>query len=162
MKNIDQKFYCSSYYGVSVNKHGAKCGTSLRFWENKSWINKINPYGWFQWCFRCWLGRRYLDDERQNNRWKGIVSRFKGKLVKMVKDAGRKFNDRSISPKIRQILLHWGYEITEKDYLINSTNLCVKISYYQFNRQEILQKAKERYSEGKAAKYYLKNKEAIK
>ena len=35
------------------------------------------------------------------------------------------------------------------------------MSYYQFNRQEILQKAKERYSKDKAAEYYLQNKEAI-
>ena len=37
-----------------------------------------------------------------------------------------------------------------------------KMSYYQFNRQEFLQKAKERYSKEKAAEYYLQNKEAIK
>ena len=36
------------------------------------------------------------------------------------------------------------------------------MSYYQFNRQEILQKPKDRYSKEKAAEYYLKNKEAIK
>ena len=36
------------------------------------------------------------------------------------------------------------------------------MSYYWFNRQEILQKVKERYSKEKAAKHYLKNKEAIK
>ena len=36
------------------------------------------------------------------------------------------------------------------------------MSYYWFNRQEILQKAKERYSKEKAAEYYLQNKEAIK
>ena len=36
------------------------------------------------------------------------------------------------------------------------------MSYYWFNRQEILQKAKERYSKGKAAEYYAENKEAIK
>ena len=36
------------------------------------------------------------------------------------------------------------------------------MSYYWFNRQEILQKAKERCSKEKAAEYYLKNKEAIK
>ena len=36
------------------------------------------------------------------------------------------------------------------------------MSYYWFNRKEILQKAKERYSKEKAAEYYLKNKEAIK
>ena len=34
--------------------------------------------------------------------------------------------------------------------------------YYWFNRTEILQKAKERYSKEKAAEYYLQNKEAIK
>ena len=43
------------------------------------------------------------------------VSRFRGKLVKMFKDAGSKY-DYSISPKIRQILLHWCYELTEKDF----------------------------------------------
>ena len=35
------------------------------------------------------------------------------------------------------------------------------MSYYQSNRQEILQKAKKRYSKEKEAEYYLKNKEAI-
>ena len=49
-----------------------------------------------------------------------IVSRLRGKLVKMIKDTGSKFNDYSISPKIRHILLHWGYELTEKDFFINS------------------------------------------
>ena len=32
----------------------------------------------------------------------------------MIKGAGSKFNDYSISSKIRQISLHWGYELTEK------------------------------------------------
>ena len=41
LKNIDQKFYCSSY-DVSANKYGVKCGTSPRFWENKGWINEID------------------------------------------------------------------------------------------------------------------------
>ena len=36
------------------------------------------------------------------------------------------------------------------------------MSYYWFNRQEILQKAKERYSKEKAVEFYLQNKEAIK
>ena len=36
------------------------------------------------------------------------------------------------------------------------------MSYYWFNRKEILQKVKERYSEEKAAEYYSQNKEAIK
>ena len=33
------------------------------------------------------------------------------------------------------------------------------MSYYWFNRQEILEKAKKRYSKEKAAEYYLQNKE---
>ena len=36
------------------------------------------------------------------------------------------------------------------------------MSYHQFNRQEILQKAKERYFKEKAAQYYSENKEATK
>ena len=38
----------------------------------------------------------------------------------------------------------------------------IKMSYYWFNRQEILQKAKERYSKEKSAEYYVQNKEVIK
>ena len=47
------------------------------------------------------------------------VNRLRGKLVQMIKDAGSKFDDYSIFPKIRQILLHWGYELTEKDFFID-------------------------------------------
>ena len=36
------------------------------------------------------------------------------------------------------------------------------MSYYWFNKKEILQKAKERYSKEKAAEYYLQNKEVMK
>ena len=109
-----------------------------------------------------WLGRRSKDDERQINRWKKIMSRFRGKLVKMIKDVGSKFDDYSISPKIRQILLHLGYELTEKEFFNELSNSLTKMSYYWFNRQDILQKAKEIYSKEKAAEHYLKNKEAIK
>ena len=36
------------------------------------------------------------------------------------------------------------------------------MNYHWFNRQEILQKAKESYSKEKTAEYYLRNKEVIK
>ena len=71
----------------------------------------------FQWYFRYWLGRRKSDDKTQIKRWKRIVTRSKGKLVKMIKDVNGQFDDYSISPKIRQILLHWGYELVENDLL---------------------------------------------
>ena len=36
------------------------------------------------------------------------------------------------------------------------------MNYYWFNRQEILQKTREKYSKEKPAEYYKQNKEAIK
>ena len=36
----------------------------------------------------------------------------------MIIDVGGKFDDYSMSPKIRQILLHWGYELTEKCFIL--------------------------------------------
>ena len=71
---------------------------------------------------RYWLGRGSEDDKKQINRSKKIVSRFRSKLVKKIRDAGSKFDDYSVSPKIRQILLHWGYELTEKDFFNELTN----------------------------------------
>ena len=35
----------------------------------------------------------------------------------MIKDVNGRFDDYSISSKIRQILLHWGYELFESDLL---------------------------------------------
>ena len=84
---------------VNVNKYGVKCGTSLGFWENKGWINKIDPQGRFLWYFRYRLVRRSKDHKRQINRLKKIVSRIRGELVKMIREAGSKFDDYSISRK---------------------------------------------------------------
>ena len=48
------------------------------------------------------------------------MSRFRGKLVKMIRNAGvTKFDNYSVSPKI---LLHWGYELTEKHFFNKLTN----------------------------------------
>ena len=122
LENIDQNYYCSDYYDISVNKYGVKCGTSLRFWENKGWINSIDSYGWFYCYFRYWLGKRSKDDERQIKRWKGIVNRFKGKLIEMIKNVDGKFDDYFTPPKIRQILLQLGYY----DFVFHIFTSCVK------------------------------------
>ena len=88
-----------------------------KIWENKGWVNPIDFYGWFQWYFRYWLAWRSLDDEIKINIWKGIVRRFKGKLIKMIKDANGRFDDYSVSLKIRKKLLHWGYELVKSELL---------------------------------------------
>ena len=64
------------------------------------------------------------EDERQINKYRGVVNRFKGILVKMIKDKGTSVanrvngvNDYSILPKIRHMLLHWGYELVDDDII---------------------------------------------
>ena len=122
LKNVDAKFYASDCYDVNMNKYGVKFGTSVRFCENKDWTNEIDPCGCFQWYFRYWLGRWSEDDKRQINRWKKIVNRFRVKLVKMIREAGSDADDYLISPKFRQILLPWDYELKEEDFLNELSN----------------------------------------
>ena len=55
-------------------------------------------------------------------------------------------------------MCHRRYELTEKDFFNALTNQYIKMNYYWFNRQEILQIAKEKYSKEKAAEYYAQNK----
>ena len=50
------------------------------------------------------------------------ASSSRGKLVKLIKDAGSKFDDYSLSPKIRKMLLHWGYELIEEDMFNELSN----------------------------------------
>ena len=104
LKSIDKKYYASDFYDVKLNYYSVEVGTSLRFWESKNWIRPIDPYGWFQWYFRYWKGKRSEDDFRQINRWKRIVTRFVGILKKLI-------SERKDSKEIRQILLHWCYEL---------------------------------------------------
>ena len=55
--------------------------------------------------------QKVLDDKKQFIRWRAIVIRFKVKLVIMIKDVNCRFDEYFTSPKIRQILLHWGYDL---------------------------------------------------
>ena len=49
---------------------------------------------------------------------------MKDKLIdgKKLRVGSGKFDDYSISPKIRLLLLHRGYELTEKDFFNELTN----------------------------------------
>ena len=38
LEDIDQNYHRSNYHDAGVNNYAVKCGTSLRFWENKDWV----------------------------------------------------------------------------------------------------------------------------
>eukprot|EP01035_Chromulina_nebulosa_P018076 gene18076-23724_t len=99
--NISKQVTSSTYY-TSVNKFKEKCGGDLDMWESSGWIVDIDPYGWFQWYCRFYLGRRTSDDDRQISRGLGLPPE-------------KAVNDPKISPKIRQLLQHWGYHLTLRD-----------------------------------------------
>ncbi len=106
-------------YDHSINKYGVKVGTTLEYWEKQHWITTYDPYGWVQWMANFFIGRRCPDDERQIKRWLGIAGpngRFRLNLIRQIYKSKKKWNDYSVSPRIRQTLLHWGYELTKKDY----------------------------------------------
>jgi hypothetical protein len=106
-------------YDKKINKYGVQVGTTFEYWLEKDWITDFDPYGWFQWYCNYETGRRCDDDERQIKRWMGIAGpngRFRKWLVTLILKKNCKWNDYSISPKIRQTLLHWGYELTKKDF----------------------------------------------
>lgn len=106
-------------YNKAINKYKVKVGTSLKFWEEKGWITEYDPYGWVEWYCNYYQGRRSPDDERQIKRWLGIAGqqgRFRKWLVTQILKSGKKWDDPSVSPKIRQTLQHWGYKLTKKDF----------------------------------------------
>lgn len=113
-----EKEVISPDYDKKVNKYKVKCGSTLEAWESSDWIDKQDPYGWFQWYCYYKKGRRTSDDERQIGRWlklAGPNGRFRRTLMNKIIKGGTTYNDFSISPVIRQVLLHWGYQLTKKD-----------------------------------------------
>lgn len=115
IKDLPNEMLISSTYHSHVNKYGVKCGGSLGMWESSGWITDSDPYGWFQWYCRFYQGRRSSDDGRQISRWlkcAGPKGRFRSQLCNKILAAGRNHDDNTISPVIRQTLLHWGLEIT--------------------------------------------------
>jgi hypothetical protein len=117
IEGLDKKrMLTSSTYQPAVNKFGVKCGGSLGMWESSGWISDSDPYGWFQWYCRFYQGRRCSDDLRQIQRWAksaGPKGRFRSQLCNKILAAHTTCDDASISPVIRQTMLHWGLAITE-------------------------------------------------
>jgi len=118
-KGIDvATLVCSPTYKKQVNKYKASCGASLGQWECSGWISPLDPYGWFQWYCRFFLGRRTTDDKRQIDRWskgQGPKGRWRSRLCNDIINKNGKFDDAKISPVIRQVLQHWAYKVTAAD-----------------------------------------------
>jgi len=121
----------SDTYNKTVNTYKVDCGAKSTprktdpfgqlYWESKHWIIAQDPYGWFQWYCRFYQGRRSDDDGRQIQRWckcAGKRGRWKRNLVaKCLRHGGTEpWNNRTISPVVRQTLQHWGYRLTRRDF----------------------------------------------
>jgi hypothetical protein len=119
-KGIPKEYYLTLKYDKKINKYDVRVGTSLEFWEEKDWITKYDPRGWFAWYCNFFYGRRTQDDERQIYRWlktAGPNSRFRKWLFNLLNKNDANHNDWYISPKIFQTLQHWSYVPTKKDYI---------------------------------------------
>lgn len=122
---LHKSMYLSRKYNKDINMYKVVAGSNQAFWESKNWIHPQDPRGWFQWYMRYYMGRRSSDDERQIRRWLNVAGengRWRKYLMNLIiskckteKDLKKYVNDFTISPKVRQTLLHWGYELNLKD-----------------------------------------------
>lgn len=107
-----------------LNFYKVKSGTDLDYWLERGWIHELHPYGWVEWYCDFYDGKRCVDDDRQIKRWIDFSShkygRWRKTLINNIKKSNKNFNDFSVSPAIRQSLLHWAYELTESDFKLSS------------------------------------------
>ena len=88
---------------ASVNLFAVKSRQPLSVWQENGWIHKQDPWGWFQWYCRYYMGRRTDDDERQIKRWLAFV-----RHSRQVEIANT--GDPTARSRQRQALLQWSYD----------------------------------------------------
>jgi len=98
------EFSSSGQPQKDLNYFGINASQPREVWQQKGWIHKDDPLGWFLWYCRYYQGRRHDDDERQIKRWKAYRRHLS--QVGLNCQPG----DMHCRPKQRQSLLHWAYD----------------------------------------------------
>ena len=94
----------SKNFDVNLNRFKVKSGLSRKEWQEKGWIFKQDPLGWFQWYCRFSNGRRIPHvDEIQIKRW----NNFKRHVAAIEKNC--ESIDLNCRRRQRQAILQWAY-----------------------------------------------------
>ena len=95
----------SKNFDVNLNRFKVKSGLSRKEWQEKGWIFKQDPLGWFQWYCRYSNGRRIPNIDRiQIQRWINFTRHVKA--IKKNCEEGDLFCRR----RQRQAILQWAYD----------------------------------------------------
>ena len=81
------------------------------------YCSRTNPGGEPVLCAAVFLAGG--EDERQMGRWNGVCGekgRWKQNLIAKCLRDGKSHDDASVSPVVRQTLLHWAYELSAADF----------------------------------------------
>lgn len=112
---LDINLYLREKYSAKLNQFKTKSGMGYEYWKEMGWLHEDDPYGWFEWYCKYYLGRRHEDDDRQIIRWQNFCGR-KGRWKDRIYSRIYETNNWGVSPRIQQSLLHWGYYVNEYDF----------------------------------------------
>ena len=113
---LDTSLYLGETYKPKLNCFKTRSGMPYSYWKEMGWMNERDPYGWFEWWCKYEMGQRGNDDDRQIIRWQnfcGISGRWRLDIYRKIDNNN---GDYSISRRVQQSLLHWGYIVNEEDY----------------------------------------------
>ena len=115
LDGVPPHLYLGDKYRPKMNKFKIRSGMNYDYWVEMKWMQKDDPYGWFEWYIKYYNGRRHSDDDRQIRRWQDFCGR-NGRWRKAIYKRIHESKDWQVSPRIQQSLLHWGYMVNEDDY----------------------------------------------